>query len=216
MIQTFLYGISCGILLSFMVGPVFFGLLQTSIQKGFKQAAMYALGVFLSDFFFIGVTYTGVEYFINNVWFIRIFVLGGGSLMLFFGISYLIKKPSLSEDLPDSVRKSSKRSLILKGFLLNAINPAVFFFWFSVVSSVSIQLKNNLTLVIIFFSATLLTVLSTDILKSYFAHKIKHLINIRFIVLLNRILGVALILFALKLFYDYYQGNLFHNQVVLP
>ncbi|MDA0314685.1 MAG: hypothetical protein O3A40_05240 [Bacteroidetes bacterium] len=45
--QAILEGIELGLLLSMMIGPVFFALITTSIDHGFRQAAILALGVFL-------------------------------------------------------------------------------------------------------------------------------------------------------------------------
>ena len=45
--------IGIGFLLSVMVGPVFFVLLETSITKGARSALMLDLGVFISDIIYI-------------------------------------------------------------------------------------------------------------------------------------------------------------------
>jgi threonine/homoserine/homoserine lactone efflux protein len=50
---------SLGIILSFMIGPVFFILLETSIIKGFRAALVFDLGVVLVMCFFIAVAYLG-------------------------------------------------------------------------------------------------------------------------------------------------------------
>ena len=42
-----------GFFLAFMVGPVFFMLIQTSILKGFRAAFIFDLGVVLGDAVFI-------------------------------------------------------------------------------------------------------------------------------------------------------------------
>ena len=52
MIKDILAGIPWGIFLSFMIGPVFFILLETSIIKGFRAALVFDLGVILGDIFF--------------------------------------------------------------------------------------------------------------------------------------------------------------------
>ena len=52
-------GIPLGFFLSFMIGPVFFVLLETSITKGFRAALFFDLGVILADVFFISVAYLG-------------------------------------------------------------------------------------------------------------------------------------------------------------
>jgi threonine/homoserine/homoserine lactone efflux protein len=47
--ESLLEGIELGLLLSMMIGPVFFALITTSMDQGFKQAAILAFGVLLSD-----------------------------------------------------------------------------------------------------------------------------------------------------------------------
>lgn len=43
MINDILAGLPWGLVLSFMVGPVFFVLLETSITKGFRAAIVFEL-----------------------------------------------------------------------------------------------------------------------------------------------------------------------------
>ena len=51
--QFFLQAIGIGFLLSVMVGPVFFVLLETSITKGIRAALALDIGVFISDILYI-------------------------------------------------------------------------------------------------------------------------------------------------------------------
>ena len=60
MINDILSGIPWGIFLSFMIGPVFFILLETSIIKGFRAAIVFDLGVVLGDIVFISIAYLGI------------------------------------------------------------------------------------------------------------------------------------------------------------
>ena len=46
-------GILFGILLSFIVGPVFFVLLETSIKKGIRHAIFLDIGVLFSDILYL-------------------------------------------------------------------------------------------------------------------------------------------------------------------
>ncbi|GAA6773638.1 hypothetical protein AAGS39_44020 [Flavobacterium sp. CGRL2] len=52
MVNDILAGLPWGLFLSFMVGPVFFILLETSITKGFRAAIVFDFGVVLGDIFF--------------------------------------------------------------------------------------------------------------------------------------------------------------------
>ncbi len=51
--QFFLQAIGIGFLLSVMVGPAFFVLLEISITKGIRAALALDLGIFISDLLYI-------------------------------------------------------------------------------------------------------------------------------------------------------------------
>ena len=53
MLDLILKGIVTGFVLSIMVGPAFFVLLETSIRKGARAALSFDAGVLLSDFIYI-------------------------------------------------------------------------------------------------------------------------------------------------------------------
>ena len=57
MIEDIQAAIPLGFFLAFMIGPVFFVLLETSATKGFWAAIVFDLGVTIADVFFIGLAY---------------------------------------------------------------------------------------------------------------------------------------------------------------
>ena len=64
--EIILNGIISGLVLALLVGPVFFTILQTSIERGFGSGALVAIGVSLSDAFYITLTYLGVYRLFDN------------------------------------------------------------------------------------------------------------------------------------------------------
>ena len=61
--EIVLNGIVSGIVLAFLIGPVFFTIIQTSIERGFWSGVFVAIGVSLSDAFYILVSYFGLTQF---------------------------------------------------------------------------------------------------------------------------------------------------------
>jgi threonine/homoserine/homoserine lactone efflux protein len=55
-------GIVTGLLFTLTFGTVFFSLIQTSVKRGFNKALYIALGVLLSDAFFIAVSLWGTSF----------------------------------------------------------------------------------------------------------------------------------------------------------
>ena len=99
--------IGIGFLLSIMIGPVFFVLLEISITKGFKSALIFDLGVLLSDLFYIVISLffayqlKGLGDVKNNL---ALSILGG-SLFIAFGVYNLFFKKLGNFDLCKIWRK---------------------------------------------------------------------------------------------------------------
>ena len=55
--ELILKAVFTGVILSLMIGPAFFLLLETSIKKGVRAALAFDLGIFLSDLFYIVIAY---------------------------------------------------------------------------------------------------------------------------------------------------------------
>lgn len=196
-------GILYGFLLTLMIGPVFFALIQTSIEKGFNAGASMAVGIALSDALYVIVASLGVAVLANSPSFQAWLGLVGGMILLVFGMTNFLKK--IKETTPGIELKTSNNIWreVGKGFILNGINPFVLLIWFGVgvaVMNYSQQQK------IAFFGGALATVLLTDILKAYSATKLRRWLTPNFIHRMNKFVGVALMVFSIKLFYFAYQS----------
>ncbi|HNQ61790.1 MAG TPA: LysE family transporter [Bacteroidia bacterium] len=197
MLEPILSGITFGLILAIMLGPVFFALLQTSLHEGFKAGAYLAFGVFLSDTALIGACY----FFAAQLNLLEenhiLMAFLGGSLLIIFGIVNFFKKIKLKEI--DDNKKTVHAKFVLQGFFLNIFNPAVLLFWLGVVGIVTIKDHYTKLHTIVFFSSLLLTVLATDLLKSFVSHKIKKILQENVIIWLNRTVGLALMAFGLHM-----------------
>lgn len=201
-----LKGVVTGFILSIMVGPVFFVLLETSIRKGVKAAVAFDLGVLLNDIIYIAIAF----FFYNQVEQLSegddnsILMLIGGALFLAYGAYSFVKK---AEGVTVEASGESTRNikgylfLALKGFLLNLANPMVVFYWFSVmtlgVNNSSMDEGSND--MFMFLGTILITFFSIDFLKILGAKKLRPLVTKRFLKILNRIIGVIFVVFAMVL-----------------
>lgn len=200
MSQALLEGVSMGLLLSAMIGPVFFTLIQSSLEHGFRYAAMVALGIVCSDTLYVLLTFFGVKFLANSGSFEQVLGYVGGAILIGFGISYLVKKQGASPD-PALVvvPKAKKRGAFLKGFSINGINPFVLLFWISIASLV--QLKESFTSLDIwlYYAGILLMVFSIDLIKAYVAKRLSQFVTPKFMFWLNKGVGVVMIGFGLRL-----------------
>ena len=196
-IEPFFGGMTFGLLLAVMLGPVFFALLQTSLHEGFKAGMYLAFGVFLSDAGLITICYTFASLIRLIDTHHKAMSWIGGMLFIGFGIFNFFHRIKLKE--VDDNKKTVHAHFVLKGFLLNLFNPAVLFFWLGVVGLVSVKENYTQTDEAIFFGSTLLTVFSTDLLKSFVANRIKNFLKPNIMIWINRIIGLVLIGFGIHM-----------------
>lgn len=190
--QMLLYAALLGLLLSFMVGPVFFTLIETAINRGFKQAFAFDLGVVAADALLIVLCLYGSELFLDdlhsNPWAYLISGLG----IVAYGIREFRK--GLKINYQSKITKS--RHLLLKGFLLNFINVGVLAYWLTIVVVVSQEYSRRDT--VIYFGASLLTYLLIDLFKIFLARKLKSKLTPPRLLALQR--GVAIFLIGFGIF----------------
>lgn len=198
--------IGIGFLLSIMIGPVFFVLLEISITKGFKSAMIFDAGVLLSDLFYIVISLffayqlKGLGDVKNNV----ILSLLGGTLFIAYGVYNLFFKQvtmgtgALDEELLDSEKKAIKSTknkdnsmLVLKGFMLNLLNPGVVIYWLAIIAKGFdlVAPYESDAHIVIFITIILLTFFGIDCLKAYVANKIKPLVTVKLLRGLNSLIG---------------------------
>ena len=186
--------ITVGFFTAFIMGPVFWVLLETSITKGFKAAVAFDLGVMLADVCFIGVCYLGsfqlLEEDQNKQ---GLFVLGG-TILLLYGLFSWINRNKKSKDQPEiQESKENYFGLAAKGFAINILNVGVFIFWGGVTIVSSPASGKSFTSFVLFFSIVLLSYFITDLLKISVANRFKSLLTGKGIVIVNSIVSLILI-----------------------
>ena len=202
--QFFLQAIGIGFLLSVMVGPVFFILLETSITKGIRAALALDIGVFISDILYILFALSFVDQIssINSGENKLIFGFIGGSIFIiyFFKKSKMVDLTLEAENTSKEVAAAPKDYLLLglKGFILNIANPAVIFYWLSILSlaaqSVPDNTKNPNTWILLFLSILLGTYFGIDVLKVFTAKRLRTLVNQNLLNALNILIGLIFFL----------------------
>lgn len=208
MFVAILEGLEMGLLLSMMIGPVFFALVTKSMDHGFKQAAMLALGVFLSDLIYVVVTYFGVQILTlipNMEHYLGFF---GGVILVGFGVSFFQKK---IEDAPANLPPTlaSQGKAFLQGFGINGINPFVMLFWISIASMVSIKTSWRFSERVFFYAALLFTVLGIDLAKAFLAGKLAHLMSLTVRKVLQVVAGLMICFFGLRMLWNTLDAVLF-------
>lgn len=203
MLNDIAAGLPWGIFLSFMIGPVFFILIETSITKGFRAALAFDLGVVLGDVFFIGIAYLGSYRLISSLKDEPALFIFGGILMVVYGIISFLKLKKQAKIQYDSIDneiiKKNYFSLFAKGFFLNVINIGVLGFWLAIIISVGPKLEMQTSRMFTFFSAVIITYLIVDCLKIALAKQLKSKLTPTNILKIKKGISIVLIIFGLAL-----------------
>ncbi|MCC4212206.1 LysE family translocator [Leeuwenhoekiella parthenopeia] len=203
MLQDLSTAIPLGFLLAFLVGPVFFVLLETAALKGFRAAFVFDIGVVCADTIFILIAYFSTNQLLDKLKDDPALYVFGGMLLSVYGvISFLrVRKNKLDDDEHPTVIMSKRNylGLFVKGFLLNFINIGVLGFWLVILISAGPALDMNPDRLLTFFGVILLTYLIIDIFKILLAKKLRSKLTVTRIARIKQGISVLMLLFGLLL-----------------
>lgn len=194
----FLEGMGMGLLMSMMIGPVFFALVQESIENGFRHAFFMALGILLSDAIYVLIAYFGVTVIVSQPLFKTGMGYLGGLILIGLGMASWRSKRIEGNRIQKSA-PSKKRSGFLKGFGLNGINPFVLLFWVSVAGIVNLKANYGPWDKVIYYLFLIVTVFSLDLVKSYMARQLRRYITPALMRKMNRTVAILLLVFGFRL-----------------
>jgi threonine/homoserine/homoserine lactone efflux protein len=199
LLNDILSAIPLGFFLSFMIGPVFFVLLETSVVKGFRAAIIFDLGVVLADIIFIVIAFFSSYRLIQSIKNDPALFIFGGLVMLTYGIISFVKnkkesKKSIDEIDPKELAKTNYLSLFIKGFFLNFINIGVLGFWLAILITIGPQLELKTSRMLTFFSTLIITYFVTDIFKILLAKQLRNKLNPKNILLIKKFISIVLII----------------------
>lgn len=194
-----------GFFMAFMIGPVFFMLIQTSILKGARAAIALDLGVIFGDICFILISYYGSRSLLEKIKDDpRLFFIGGLILIIYGVITYFDrenKKEALAsaKDIEVPIVANNYLKLFVKGFFLNFINIGVLAFWLGTILVIGPALKMNQNAIFWYFATILLGYLTTDLCKILLAKQLKSKMTPLVIYRVKRVMGIILIVCGIYL-----------------
>ncbi|WP_055436181.1 LysE family translocator [Lacinutrix algicola] len=195
MIEDIQAAIPLGFFLAFMIGPVFFVLLETSVIKGFRAALAFDLGVIVADILFIAIAYFSSFQLLENLSNQPGLYVFGGTILAIYGFIIYFKKPKKEaiETMKIVIPKTNYIKLFIKGFFLNFINVGVLVFWLGIIIVVGPSLENDTNRFVVFFGAMITAYFVTDIFKILLAKQLKNKLTPKAIIKVKRFLGLILV-----------------------
>ena len=189
-----------GFFMAFMIGPVFFMLIQTSILKGARAAIIFDLGVILGDITFILIAYYGSRSLLEKIKDDpRLFFIGGLVLIIYGVITYFDKENrkeaiESAKTIEVPIVKNNYLKLFLKGYFLNFINIGVLAFWLGTVLVIGPTLNMNQNAIFSYFGVIILGYFITDLGKIFLAKQLKDKMTPFIIYRIKKIMGILLII----------------------
>ncbi|MGA0041683.1 MAG: LysE family translocator [Flavobacteriaceae bacterium] len=195
MVDLIKTAIPLGFFLSFMLGPVFFMLLETSATKGVRAAISFDIGVLFSDIVFITLAYYSSYQLLESLSNSPVLYLFGGTGMVIYGLVLAIKKVEKGDvSMHGFGANSNYFGLFLKGFLLNIINVGVLIFWVGTVIVVGPSFDGLIEKFLVFFATMLAVYFVTDLFKILAAKQLQSQLTPVRIIWVKKILGYILVI----------------------
>jgi threonine/homoserine/homoserine lactone efflux protein len=201
MLEYLLKGITYGLMLSILIGPIFFALLQAGIEKGIKTGLAIGVGIWISDFLYITTVYLGLSWIsaVTALPNFRFYVgIIGGVILIAFGIGTLLNNKAVNNT--QKIKQSGYLAYAVKGFLINTFNPFTVFFWVAMSSEVLISEPTRAEMML-FYGGIFGVVVSTDIIKVVLAKQISKYLKMSYILTFRKIVGIILLLGGFILMY---------------
>jgi len=201
MMEAVLKGLAISLLLVFSVGPLVFTVIKQSIVNGRTGGFSFIAGIWLSDLLIVVLSNVFSEVVTSLLHFKKAIGIFGSLFLVGMGIFYLFLKTIKQRSAEESairVSGSTHVRLIIAGFFINILNPAVIAFWLTTATTLAIA--NSVTDRIVIFSTCILVNFGADVGKVLLAGKLSKKLTHRNIVLINKISGLLLLIFGIALF----------------
>jgi threonine/homoserine/homoserine lactone efflux protein len=200
--EAILKGVAMGLLLVISVGPVIFTIIKQSINNGRAGGFSFVIGVWISDFLLVVLSNLFSELVSTVMDFKTQIGIAGSAFLMGMGVFYIFfKKVHMHpEDLAMPPLKSSDHAkILLQGFLLNTLNPAVIAFWLTAATAIAVS--HSVRDRIIIFATALILNMTADVIKVSLAGKLRKKLTVKNIRLINKISGLILVIFGTVLLF---------------
>jgi threonine/homoserine/homoserine lactone efflux protein len=203
MLEDIFAAIPLGFILAFMIGPVFFVLLETSAIKGVRAALALDFGVIFSDVVFILIAYFSTSQLLEKIKDDPALFIFGGAILITYGIVSLVKNKTTYNRIEDPtvmiIKKNNYFRLFVKGFLLNFINIGVLGFWLGIIFVFGPTLEMEPNRILTFFTTVLITYFVVDIGKIILAKKLNKKLTAYRIYQVKRVISILIVVFGVFL-----------------
>ncbi|MDJ0916036.1 MAG: LysE family transporter [Desulfobacterales bacterium] len=140
MLAIILDGFLTGLILQIAIGPVFFFILNISLQKTIMDGLFAVSAVTLADYIFIALAVLGVGKLLEKPKIKLTLGIISSLVLILFGIIMIISvNPSNQVNSPANLSESSYIASFISAFLLTISSPLTIVFWTSLFAAKAIE-----------------------------------------------------------------------------
>lgn len=195
--KAFLNGLITGLVFQLAVGPAFFFIVNTALQKTTLDSVFAAVGVTAADYVFIILGVLGVGKLLQNKKSKKAFGYLGAIVLMLFGI-FIVQSTDPTAVQTENLETSNLLSSFIAAFLLTISSPLTIVFWSGLFTSKVIELGYTKKELFMFgLSCGLATFIFLG-LSGLILSLTKTAVPVELIMILNYIVGAILILYGLK------------------
>ncbi len=189
-------GFLIGILVSAPMGPIGLLCIQRTLNKGRWHGFFSGLGAACSDVFYALLTCLGmgivIDFIQSNQ---EILQIAGGILMMLFGIYTYRSNPSKSLHKPPTAPKNYSQDA-LTAFGLTLSNPFIIFLFITLFARFNFLAEGKAFSMLLGLASIALGAVFWWFLITFLVSKVRSNFNVRGLWLMNRIVGVVIIILA--------------------
>jgi len=208
MLAPIIKGLLLGLILSISLGPVIFAILKQSITNGRRAGYIFVAGVSTSDIGLLLIANIFTSIFLLVLDHKAFIALAGAGFLLLLGLYTLFfKKIKIESDEMGEEKVFRKRDYLgiyFSGFLMNALNPSVFIFWFAWTAAIgasAAETNNPVQYKFLVFATCLVFLLLSDFIKVALASRLRPSLTEKNLIWINRISAIIILVFSAALFF---------------
>ena len=192
-------GILIGVVASAPMGPVGVLCIQRTLNKGRWYGFVTGIGASVSDIIYALITGLGMSFVVDfiedrhNMFYLQ---LAGSIMLLFFGIYTFRSNPARSIR-PTSPRKGTLIHNMVTGFLVTFSNPLIIFLFVALFARFTFVVPDHLLQQSLGYFSILIGALIWWFMLTLIIDKIRTRFQLRGMIILNRTIGMAVIMAAI-------------------
>ncbi len=195
-----IYGVKLGVILSVIISPTLLIILYYSINYGKNKGLILCLGLWTSDILHALVFTFGENLLSSFLGIIKsYYTLVSVIILLFLGVKILFT-PVRPFTEKEETSQNKWYNYYSKGLLLAIFNPGSTIVWLGIIG-ISGSRQYDYISHFSFISGIIFTVIFFDFLKIILANGIKNFLSINLLNIINRIIGVLLLIGACVMLY---------------